>query len=148
VILKINKDRRILNAKLHSAGHLLDCAVLKMGIKNLKPTKGFHFPDGPYVEYDGIIENPAEAILVLQKNVDDLIKQNLSVERKDLSPEEARAKGVWAPAGKSARVVNFAGFSICGCGGTHVNMASEIGKITIRKIKSNQGETRIAYSIV
>ncbi|PIS39583.1 MAG: alanyl-tRNA editing protein AlaX, partial [Candidatus Nealsonbacteria bacterium CG08_land_8_20_14_0_20_38_20] len=26
VDLKIDKDRRILNAKLHSAGHLLDCA--------------------------------------------------------------------------------------------------------------------------
>lgn len=148
VILKIDKDRRTLNAKLHSAGHLLDCAVSKIGIENLKPTKGFHFPDGPYVEYDGTIENPAEIIPVLQKNIDELIEQNLQVERKDLSPEEARAKGVWAPVGKSARVVNFAGFSICGCGGTHVNTASEIGKITIRKIKSNQGKTKIAYSVV
>lgn len=148
VILKIDKERRILNAKLHSAGHLLDCAVSKMGIENLKPTKGFHFPDGPYVEYDGTIENPAEIIPVLQKNIDELIEQNLQVERKDLSLEEAQAKGVWAPAGKSARVVNFAGFSICGCGGTHVNTASEIGKITIRKIKSNQGKTKIAYSVM
>ena len=30
VDLKIDKDRRILNAKLHSAGHLLDCAVSKI----------------------------------------------------------------------------------------------------------------------
>lgn len=148
VILKIDKDRRVLNAKLHSAGHLLDCAVSKMGIENLHPTKGFHFPEGPYVEYDGTIENPAEVIPILQKNIDDLIEQNLQVERRDLTSEEAQAKGVWAPAGKSARVVNFAGFSICGCGGTHVNTASEISKITIRKIKSNQGKTKIAYSVV
>jgi len=148
MILKIDKDRRVLNAKLHSAGHLLDCAVSKMGIENLKPIKGFHFPDGPYVEYDGIIENPAEIISVLQKNIDELIAQNFQIERKDLSSEEAQAKGVWAPIGKLARVVNFAGFPICGCGGTHVNNASEIGKITIRKIKSNQGKTKIAYSVV
>lgn len=148
VILKIDKDRRILNAKLHSAGHLLDCAVSKMEIENLQPTKGFHFPDGPYVEYDGIIENPATIIPVLQKNINELIAQNLQVERKDLNSEEAQAKGIWAPAGKSARVVNFAGFSTCGCGGTHVNCASEIGKITIRKIKSSQGKTKIAYSVV
>ena len=147
VILKIDKDRRILNAKLHSAGHLLDCAVSKMGIENLKPTKGFHFPDGPYVEYDGTIENPAEIIPVLQKNIDELIAQNLQIERKDLSTEEAQAKGIWTPVGKSARVVNFAGFSICGCGGTHVNSASGIGKITIRKIKSSQGKTKIAYAV-
>jgi Ser-tRNA(Ala) deacylase AlaX len=147
VRLKIDKDKRILNAKLHSAGHLLDCAVTKMGIENLKPTKGFHFPDGPYVEYNGIIENPAEIIPILQKNIDELIAQNLQVEKKDLSTEEAQKMGIWAPIGKSARVVNFAGFPICGCGGTHVNSASEIGKIVIRKIKSNQGKTRIAYAI-
>ncbi len=148
VILKIDKDRRILNAKLHSAGHLLDCAVSKMRIENLKPTKGFHFPDGPYVEYDGTIENSAEIIPVVQKNIDELIAQDLKIERKDLSQEEAENKGVYAPAGKSARVVNFVGFSICGCGGTHVNSASEIGKIIIRKIKSSQGKTKIAYSVV
>ena len=147
VVLKIDKDRRVLNAKLHSAGHLLDCAVSTTNIENLHPTKGFHFPDGPYVEYDGMIENPAEVIPVLQKNLDDLISQNLTVERKDLSPEEARSKGVYAPEGKAARVVNFAGFPACGCGGTHVNNASEIGGITIRKIKSNQGKTRIAYLV-
>ncbi len=39
VTLKINKERRITNTKLHSAGHLLDCTVTKIGIKNLKPTK-------------------------------------------------------------------------------------------------------------
>lgn len=82
VFLKIDKDRRIANAKLHSAGHLLDCAVSKMGLENLTPTKGFHFPDGPYVEYDGIIENPADIIPALQKNIDDLVKQNLPVEKK------------------------------------------------------------------
>lgn len=147
VLLKINKDRRILNAKLHSAGYLLDCAVSKMEIKNLHPTKGFHFFDGPYVEYDGMIENPVEIISVLQKNVDNLIAQNLKVERKNLSPEEAQSKGIYIPTGKFARIINFMGFPICGCGGTHVNSASEIGKITIRKIKSNQGKTKIAYAV-
>ncbi len=148
VVLKIDKERRILNAKLHSAGHLLDCAVSKMKIENLHPVKGFHFPEGPYVEYDGMIENPAEIIPILQKNIDDLIAQNVKVEKRNISPEEAQSKGIYTPAGKSTRVINFTGFSICGCGGTHVNSASEIGKITIRKIKSNQGKTKIAYSVV
>jgi Ser-tRNA(Ala) deacylase AlaX len=136
-----------LNARNHSAGHLLDCAVEQQKIEGLKPTKGFHFPEGPYVEYDGTIENPAELIPVLQDAIDKLIEQDLQVEKKDLSPEEAKEQGVWAPPGKSARVVNFAGFSSCGCGGTHVRSASEIGKITIRKIKSKKGKTKIAYAI-
>lgn len=147
VSLKIDKDRRIENAKLHSAGHLLNCAVTKMGIENLEPTKGFHFPDGPYVEYNGTIENPADIIPELEKTVNELIAENLQVEKQDLSPEEAKSQDVWAPEGKTARVVNFAGFPNCGCGGTHVNSASEIGKIIIRKIKSKKGITKIAYSV-
>lgn len=147
VVLKVDKDKRILNAKLHSAGHLLDCAVSKMNISNLKPIKGFHFPNGPYVEYEGTIENPTELIPILQKNINELIAQNLQVEKKDLNPKQAQEKWVYAPTGKLARVVNFKGFPICGCWGTHVNNTSEIGKINIRKIKSTQGKTKIAYVI-
>ncbi len=147
VVLKTDKDRRIKNAKCHSAGHLLDCAVKQMGLNNLEPIKGFHFPDGPYVEYKGIIENPTDIIPVLEKTVNTLIMDNLHVEKQNLSPEEAKAQGIWAPTGKSARVVKFSRFPSCGCWGTHVNSASEIGKITIRKIKSKKGTTKIAYSV-
>jgi len=145
--LEVDKERRIKNTKLHSAGHLLDCAVTKMGIENLKPTKGFHFPNGPYVEYKGIIENPTDIISKLERIVNELIIEDLQIKKQDLSPEEAKKQGVWAPEGKSARIVNFSGFPSCGCGGTHVNSASEIGKIIIRKIKSKKGVTKIAYSI-
>ena len=55
---------------------------------------------------------------------------------------------IWAPPGKSARVVAFSGFEGCGCGGTHVKNTSEIGKVSIRKIKVKKGVTRIAYAIV
>lgn len=137
VFLKIDKDRRTLNAKIHSAGHLLDCAVSKLNIEGLRPTKGFHFPDGPYVEYDGMVGNSAEILPILQKNIDELVEQNLRIERKDLDNEEAHKMGVCVPVGKSARVINFEGYPACGCGGTHVTNASGIGKITVRKIKSS-----------
>lgn len=148
VLLKINKDRRILNSKLHSAGHLLDCAVLKLEIENFHATKWYHFSDWPYVEFDWIIENPAEILPILQKNIDDLVSQNLIVKKIELSFEEAQNKGINVPIWKSARVVNFTWFPTHGCWGTHVNSTSEIGKIEIRKIKSNQGKTKIAYSVV
>ena len=46
-----------MNARLHSAGHLLDSAVHRLGL-DVSPGKGYHFPDGAYVEYTGSI--PAE----------------------------------------------------------------------------------------
>ena len=147
VALKIDKQRRILNAKLHSAGHLLDCAVTQINLRDLTPIKGFHFPQGSYVEYQGQIENPADIIPELEKTVNELAIADLQIQKKDLSPAEAKTQGIWAPEGKSARIVNFANFTPCGCGGTHVLSSREIGKITIRKIKSKKGITRISYSI-
>lgn len=147
VKLSIDKERRVQNAKLHSAGHLIDCAMHELGVDNIKPVKGFHFPDGPYVEYEGTLKNPAELVPKLEEKVNELISKNIQIEKRDLSPEEAKQEGIDAPPGKSARVINFAGFSGFGCGGTHVNSASEIGKITIRKIKCKSGSTKVSYEI-
>ena len=147
VMLKVEKEKRILHAKIHSAGHLLDCAVEQIGLDNLTPTKGFHFPAGPYVEYDGIVENGAELITVLENKINELINSDIIVEDKSLTSAEAQEQGVWAPSGKSARVVNFKGFPYCGCGGTHVTSAKEIGIVVVRKIKSKKGKTRIAYAL-
>lgn len=147
VHLKLNSERRILHAKLHSGGHLLDCAVTKLGIKELKPAKGYHFPDGPYVEYEGMLEYPEELLSILEKTANDLIAENIAIIKEELSCEEATHRGIHAPPGKSARIVNLEGYEGCGCGGTHVNRSSEIGKINIRKIKSKGGKTSIAYSL-
>jgi len=147
VTLKIDKERRILNAKLHSAGHLIVYIVSKLELNNLRPIKGFHFPEGPYVEFEGTLENPEIAILIIEKAVNDLLKQDLKVKIFGLNPEEAVMLGLKVPEGKNARVVSFGNFPPFGCGGTHVNSTTEIEKITIRKIKSRKGRTRIAYSV-
>ena len=145
--LSIDKERRILHAKLHSAGHLLDCAVDQLGLDQLVPTKGFHFAEGPYVEYEGIVENGADLIPELEKKINELVDLDLLIEEKLLNSEEAEKQGIRAPEGKSARVVSFKGFPYCGCGGTHVRSAKEIGSVVVRKIKSKKGKTRIAYAL-
>ena len=48
VKLVINKAKRLLNARIHSAGHLLDVCFHELGYKNAG-VKGYHFPDGPNV---------------------------------------------------------------------------------------------------
>ena len=111
------------------------------------PTKGFHFPAGPYVEYEGVVENGADLIPALEKKINELVGLDLIVEDKSLTSEEAEQQGIWAPEGKSARVVNFQGFPHCGCGGTHVRSAKEIGSVVVRKIKSKKGKTRISYAL-
>lgn len=146
VSLTINKERRLLNTRSHSAGHLLDCAVTQLGLA-LHPSKGYHFPEGPYVEYKGNIDNCPEIIDKLQNKINMLLASNPHILTEKLSFQEAQDRGIVTPVGKVARLVTWDGFAACGCGGTHVRSAEEIGIIIIRKIKSTSGITRISYEI-
>ncbi|MBX2866733.1 hypothetical protein KTR10_02165 [Candidatus Kaiserbacteria bacterium] len=65
-----------------------------------------------------------------------------------VSEEEARDRGMIAPEGKEVRTVGFEGHEPCGCGGTHVRSSKDIGHITIRKVSSKKGRTKISYSTV
>ena len=50
----VNGQARLLNARVHSAGHLIDVAMTNSGMASrLRPTKGYHFTPGSYVEYEG-----------------------------------------------------------------------------------------------
>lgn len=142
----VNAKRRILNAKLHSAGHLLDCAVAKLGLP-LSPTKGFHFPEGTYVEYTGKLEDGNQYKEELERIINELVEDDLPIQVLHLSPNEASEKGIVAPEGKSARYVEFANHEGCGCGGTHISSSKELGRIVIRKLKSKKGNTKISYAL-
>jgi Ser-tRNA(Ala) deacylase AlaX len=149
VVLKIEKDRRILNARLHSGGHLISYAISKTpGMESWLPTKGYHFPDGAYAEFEGGAENLSGFVVPLQKTLDELLVKNRSIEKKELSFEEAQKQSIKAPQGKTARVITFEDFPSWGCGGTHVNNTDEIGRVIIRKIKNVQGKARVSYSVI
>ena len=46
---QVDAEKRKIFARVHSAGHLIDIAMLRIG-QNMRPGKGFHFPEGSYVE--------------------------------------------------------------------------------------------------
>lgn len=147
VTLEVNEKQRIIHSQLHSAGHLIDCAITEMQLDPLKPIKGYHFLNGPYVEYEGIITDTEKVKLELETRVNQLIKQRIDISAINISSDEAIKQNLSIPEGKSARIIEFTGYEGCGCGGTHVKNTFEIGKITIRKIKSKKGNTRISYNI-
>lgn len=148
VELKINKEKRILFAKLHSAGHLIDNALFEIGLSDkLKAVKGFHFEAGPYCEYSGSLESPSQYIEELEKKVNELISKKLKIQKENINSEEAEKRNLKSPEGKDVRMVKFEGYEFGGCGGTHVRDSSEIGKIKIRKIKNKKGNIAISYSV-
>lgn len=69
VTLKVDESKRRLFARVHSAGHLLDICMSRAGRSDLKPSKGYHFATGAYVEYIGEVAEADRKPLVDKLNV-------------------------------------------------------------------------------
>lgn len=155
VMCHVDKDRRDLNSRLHSAGHVLDIALHKIGIQWV-PGKGFHFPQGPYVEYAGSIEGMDAAAVEklradLESKCNEIVNAGAEVTLCFMPKEEMSSVCSFVPdyipAGKPARVVMYGAIGIP-CGGTHVANLKNIKGITIRKIKKEKDAVRVSYDIV
>ncbi|XP_057959811.1 uncharacterized protein LOC131152147 isoform X3 [Malania oleifera] len=68
VVLHVDEPRRKLNSRLHSAGHLLDICMQNIGLGYLETGKGYHFPDGSFVEYKGTV--PQDELQSKQKELE------------------------------------------------------------------------------
>lgn len=126
----IDQEKRILYTRLHSAGHLIDVALEQLNI-HWKPGKGYHFPDGPYVEYQTEEVPDTNLAERLEGILQELISQDIPTEVNLSAPQ---------------RVVTL-GHKAIPCGGTHVNSLAELGTITIRGIKHKGDTVKIRYAL-
>ncbi|MEM7163635.1 MAG: alanine--tRNA ligase-related protein [Bacteroidota bacterium] len=150
---KLDSNLRIQHTQIHSAGHILDVAMIRIGI-DLLPTKGYHFPDSPYVEYQGVIEaeERSEVIEKLNRSLENLIKEDHFIEAqwvnglnavKELCPQVPS----YLDFSQDIRIVTVADGIGCPCAGTHVKKTSEIKRIEVKKIKCKKGITRVSYTV-
>ncbi len=147
---RVEKDRRMLNTRLHSAGHIVDMAVNELGY-GWVPTKGYHFPDSPYIEYRGSLDESGEQIA---KKIDaktaEILERGLVTEIRFMPKEEMAAycKHVpeYLPAGKPGRIVLYGDFGVP-CGGTHVAKLGDVRHVSIRKIKAHGDVVRVSYEL-
>ena len=156
VKIEIDKDKRLLYCRLHTAGHLIDAALHLIGY-NWEPTKGYHFPNGPYVEYKGSLA-PTEVELIkgkIQEKAMDLICQHVPIKiQLDVSQENAqKICGELDPiyqSSPSLRLVSIGDYFTCPCGGTHVENLAQLKSITIPKIKlqKSKGIIQVRYDVV
>jgi len=150
VTSKVNSQRREINSKLQSAGHLIDIALRNIGYKNIVPLKGYHFPDGPYVEYVGEV-NGEGIIEKLQNEINKLTDTGYEVIIRMSNIEEAQKVCYFFPShipeGKPIRIVSVWNNEYIPCGGTHISNISELIGLTIKDIKSKKGNTRVSYTL-
>jgi Ser-tRNA(Ala) deacylase AlaX len=140
VDLKIDSTRRITNSKSHTSGHLLASIVEKLA-PELIATKGYHFPDGSYIEFKGKLTTMTS---------DDLIARVHSIVKEDiLASRQVKVTQRYddsVSSSKKMRFVQIDGYGEVPCGGTHLNNISELKDVIIRKIQFPKGNTKIAYS--
>ncbi|HRI05796.1 MAG TPA: alanine--tRNA ligase-related protein [Candidatus Dojkabacteria bacterium] len=150
VSLNVNPQRRELNSKLQSAGHLIDMALRNIGKTDITPLKGYHFPDGPYVEYIGEISGD-NLVTEVQKEIDRMTQTGYEVIVKESNIEEAKQLCYFfpqhIPEGKPIRIVSVWDNQYIPCGGTHVKNVSDLKGLHIREIKSKKGNTRVSYKV-
>lgn len=159
VVCLVDEQRRSLNSRLHSAGHIVDMAIHEIKLDWI-PGKGFHFPEGPYVEYAGSLEGVDPDLIgvdteKLKIDVETLCNKfithgmDVKIEFMDQDQMKKVCHFVpdYIPEGKPGRVILFGDFGVP-CGGTHVSNLSQIKNMTIRKIKNNGGSIRVGYDVV
>lgn len=151
VTCNVDIERRQLHSRLHSAGHVVDMGLKKLGLP-WKAGKGYHFPVGSYDEYAGNLNGTdvQKMRADLEVACNEVIREGIPVTVRFVAWEDMASIAAFVPDripdGKPGRVVMYGDFGIP-CGGTHVANLSEIKSMSIRKIKQDGANICVSYAI-
>lgn len=146
------------SARLHSAGHLIDMGVSNFGLTDWQAGKGYHFADGPYVEYtigawpEGIADKLKNYLneelnkMIEKSAVDDSAIVNTFTyadAKRDIPNLPA-----YLPEGGEVRWVRLnATDAGCPCGGTHVKHIKDIKRIIVTKVSKKGKKGKVSYQV-
>ncbi|MEG9884192.1 MAG: hypothetical protein V6Z86_06180 [Hyphomicrobiales bacterium] len=149
--LVVDKPRRIRNARLHTAGHLVG-HILETMHPRLIPIKGYHFNEGAHVEFideshialAGLIDAVNEKIVAdieADRSVCAVMSNfnDVSARRPDLAP--------FIPKDTPTRTVRIGDYKALPCGGTHMRSTSELTGLQITRVKRKKDRLKISYSL-
>jgi Ser-tRNA(Ala) deacylase AlaX len=151
VSCKVDHERRLVNMRLHSAAHVIDMAVAKLGL-DWAGTKGQHYPHLSAIEYSGTWEpEKAEELRTqIETLTNQLVEQGSHNTLRFMPVEEmhnyCRHVPDNLPKNKPGRVVLYGDFGVP-CGGTHVKNINQVGKVSIPKLKEKKGVIRLSYAV-
>ena len=135
VTLSVNREKRALSARNHSATHLLQKALRTVLGTHVEQAGSSVNEDRLRFDFSHFSAMTPEEIQKVEELVNESISRSLPVIVKNMPIEEARKTGARALFGEKygdiVRVVNMGDYSIEFCGGTHVPNTSEIGAFKI-----------------
>jgi len=149
----IDWQRRYQNMRVHSAGHLLDFSLFRLGIVPdiLRPIKGDHSKK-PFVLYQGTLVNSLDLTPArLEEAIDQLEEEERELTWEFVSLEQLQEDAIYIqpglPTNKPLRKLTLAGIGSVADGGTQVRNTREVGKVTVISIEENEGQVKVAYRL-
>lgn len=143
-------NRRYLNMRLHSAGHVVDFALYLLGYSPnpLMPFKGEH-EKKPVIYYQGAVEEDFRE--ALEKKANELVSQDLPFSCRFVDYQELERETIYLqpglPQNKPLRLLTLKGVGSVADGGTQVLNTTEVGRITILPLEKKEGMTLVHYRI-
>jgi Ser-tRNA(Ala) deacylase AlaX len=147
----VNTDRRTANTRLHSAAHVIDMAMSEIK-PHWVPSKGAHYPHMSFVEYQvGDDVAGDELAAKVQASANELTSVPMPNRLMFVPVEDmhlyCRHVPENIPKNKPGRIVIYGEDFGVPCGGTHVKQLTDVGEITIPKIKVKKGVAKVWYAV-
>lgn len=145
-------DIRRMTANNHTSTHLLQAALIELLGKQIKQSGSVVDPD--YLRFDFTFHKnlSPEEIKIVEDRVNDIIRENISVDVFETSYKKAIEGNVIAIFGEKynpecVRVVDVPGFSAELCGGTHVPSTGVIGAFKITEVGALSAGNRRIFAV-
>lgn len=153
VELIVDREIRLLHAKLHTAGHLISNLIVRE-YPQYKAVKGHHFPKEAYIEFIVDSEHfPEINILGLNSKLCTAIDSNLTIQTFNITADQLSNYcfniSYQIPTTDIIRLIKISSFDYQPCGGTHVRSVSELKGLFIVKVKNKGKNTvKVSYEIL
>ncbi len=141
----VDSDRRHDHLQQHTGQHLLSAVFIELFNA---PTVSFHMGEESCTIDLDIKSLGAEQIRQAERRANSIVTDDVPVEIKFATVEEARAMGVRKipPEVKDTlRLIEIEGHDLTACGGTHVSRTGEIGAILARKSEKVKQGVRVEF---
>lgn len=131
----IDLARRKSIARNHTATHLLQKALRNVLGDHVNQSGSLVEPDRLRFDFSHFSAMSPEELQKVEREVNEVILESLTVDAKEMPIEEARRMGATALFGEKygdvVRLVKMGDYSLELCGGTHLNATSEVGAFKI-----------------
>jgi len=145
------KSNKQYHPQMHSAEHILNQTMVRMfncgrsfsnHIEKKKSKCDYHFSRNL----------TSEEIKEIELNVNQVIKQNLTVSEEFYSKEDAKMtfnlSKLPDDAGDKIRIIRIGDYDACPCSGLHVSSTNEIGTFKIISTDHNEGVLRVRFKLL